>query len=61
MPNVAKILAYVIAIVVYIWLIALAAGGYENMIGSWKDYSLATFVVGTVSAIGLLVAIYYSA
>jgi hypothetical protein len=60
MWNIAKLLAFIIAVVIYVWLIILAFGMLKFSDGSWRNYGIATFFVGAVAFIGQLVSISYS-
>ena len=58
--NTSKMISFILAVVVYLWLMILAYGSFKGLEGGWRTYALITFIVGTLAAAGLLVTIAYA-
>ena len=58
--NTAGILAWILIVVLYIWLIILASGTHSSSSSDgWKNFAIATFVIGTLVTGGILTAVWY--
>ena len=55
-----KIIAIVLLVVLWAWLMVTAGGLLKYTDGGWYYFAITTFVVGTIATIGIAVTLTYS-
>lgn len=58
--NAAGIISEILVFVIYVWLLILAAWASSSASGSLKKYIMATYVVGTIATIVVMILIAYA-